>query len=203
MLLLKNGFLEKIETWHVGLSCQYTHFMSFSSKSEHDTVADQATLSLLVRGYNNNNKNVFNMGCKFGSSVVLLSGGSQNFQPKICTQNFLSTPGLAPTNVVPCYKFHFEKWLYIQIIWMPQLLATACQKCVFIWQDSFAVMTSNLNFIVRPILQLFVIALYALIQPLNRKITKMVLHLSRLSLHLKSYHENYSIKITPVFGNDR
>ena len=34
----------KIETWHVGLSCQYTHFMSFSSKSEHDTVADQATL---------------------------------------------------------------------------------------------------------------------------------------------------------------
>ena len=46
MLLLKNGFLEKIETWHVGLSCQYTHFMSFSSKSEHDTVADQATLSM-------------------------------------------------------------------------------------------------------------------------------------------------------------
>ena len=45
MPLLKNGFLEKIETWHVGLSCQYTHFMSFSSKSEHDTVADQATLN--------------------------------------------------------------------------------------------------------------------------------------------------------------
>ena len=44
MPLLKNGFLEKIETWHVGLSCQYTYFMSFSSKSEHDTVADQATL---------------------------------------------------------------------------------------------------------------------------------------------------------------
>ena len=119
-------------------------------------------------------------------------------------------------------------------------------------------MTSNVNFIARPILQLFVIALYALIQPLNRKITKMVLHLSSgreirilepgavslkvarklllvylfvqrfiwepgafhhpaganllfcscyfkacLSLHLKSYHENYSIKITPVFGNDR
>ena len=40
----KNGFLDKIETWHVSLSCQYTHFMSFSSKSEHDTVADQATL---------------------------------------------------------------------------------------------------------------------------------------------------------------
>ena len=45
MPLLKNGYLEKIETWHVGLSCQYTHFMSFSSKSEHDTVADQATLT--------------------------------------------------------------------------------------------------------------------------------------------------------------
>ena len=44
MPLLKNGFLEKIETWHVGLSCQYTHFMSFSSKSEHVTIADQATL---------------------------------------------------------------------------------------------------------------------------------------------------------------
>ena len=44
MSLLKNGFLEKIETWHVGFSCQYTHFMSFSSKSEHDTIADQATL---------------------------------------------------------------------------------------------------------------------------------------------------------------
>ena len=44
MPLLKNDFLEKNETWHVGLSCQYTHFMSFSGKSEHDTVADQATL---------------------------------------------------------------------------------------------------------------------------------------------------------------
>ena len=44
MPFLKNGFLENIETWHVGLSCQHTHFMSFSSKSEHVTVADQATL---------------------------------------------------------------------------------------------------------------------------------------------------------------
>ena len=48
MPLLKNGFLEKIETWHVGLSCQYTHFMSFSGKSEHDTVADQATLTFSI-----------------------------------------------------------------------------------------------------------------------------------------------------------
>ena len=46
MPLLKNGFLEKIVTWHVGLSCQYTHYMSFSSKSEHVTVADQATLKV-------------------------------------------------------------------------------------------------------------------------------------------------------------
>ena len=38
----------KIETWHVGLSYQYTHFMSFSSKSEHDTVADQATLNMNI-----------------------------------------------------------------------------------------------------------------------------------------------------------
>ena len=45
MPLVKNGFLEKIETWHVGLSYQYTHFRSLSSKSEHDTVADQATLT--------------------------------------------------------------------------------------------------------------------------------------------------------------
>ena len=48
MPLLKNGSLEKIETWHVGLSCQYTHFKSFLSKSEHDTVADQATLTSFV-----------------------------------------------------------------------------------------------------------------------------------------------------------
>ena len=57
MLLLKNGFLEKIETWHVGLSCQYTHFMLFSSKSEHDTVAHQATLitSTLIEFSNHEN----------------------------------------------------------------------------------------------------------------------------------------------------
>ena len=38
----KRLFGKKIETWYVGLSSQYTHSMSFSSKSEHDTVADQA-----------------------------------------------------------------------------------------------------------------------------------------------------------------
>ena len=32
------------------------------------------------------------MGCKFGSSVVLLSDGCQNFQPHIRTQNFLEYP---------------------------------------------------------------------------------------------------------------
>ena len=46
MPLLKIDFLEKIETWHVGLSCQYTHFMSFSSKSEHDTVVDHYGISI-------------------------------------------------------------------------------------------------------------------------------------------------------------
>ena len=46
---------------------------------------------------------------------------------------------------------------------------------------NYEVMTSNLNFDVRLILQLFVIALCAVSQPINRK---MVLH---LSLRLKSY----------------
>ena len=32
------------------------------------------------------------MGCKFGSSVVLLLGGSRHFQLQIRTQNVLSTP---------------------------------------------------------------------------------------------------------------
>ena len=67
MLLLNNSSLEKIETWHVGLSCQYTHFMSFSSKSEHDTVADRATLSLDTPLYND---------MKLG-----LIHNSQSFQP--------------------------------------------------------------------------------------------------------------------------
>ena len=42
----KTAFWKNIETWHVGLSWQCTHFMSFSSKSEHVTLADQATLKL-------------------------------------------------------------------------------------------------------------------------------------------------------------
>ena len=80
---------------------------------------------------------------------------------------------------------------------MQQHLATTYQKKnKFIWKDSYEVMTSNVNFVARPILQLFVIALCAVSQPLNRKITKMVLH---LSLHLKSYLENYFMKIVPVF----
>ena len=41
--------------------------------------------------------------------------------------------------------------------------------------------------IARPILQLSVITLCAVSQPLNRKITKVDLH---LGLHLKSYFEN-------------
>ena len=47
-------------------------------------------------------------------------------------------------------------------------------------------MTSNINFNARPVLQLFVIALCVVSQTLNRKITKMVLH---VSLCLKSYLE--------------
>ena len=62
MLLLKNDFLEKIETWHVGLSCQYTHLMSFSSKSEHDTVADQATLSMLQFEQHPSEAHIFGRG---------------------------------------------------------------------------------------------------------------------------------------------
>ena len=48
-------------------------------------------------------------------------------------------------------------------------------------------MTSNVNLDARPDLQLFVIALCVVSQPLNRKITKMVL---RVRLCLKSYLEN-------------
>ena len=47
MSLLKNGFLEKKnETWYVGLSCQYTHFMSFSSKSEYCTLICHYSIAL-------------------------------------------------------------------------------------------------------------------------------------------------------------
>ena len=67
---------------------------------------------------------------------------------------------------------------------MPQFLATTCQKRGFM---SFVVLTSNVNFGARPILQLFVTALCVVSQPLNRKITKMVLH---VSLRSKSYLEN-------------
>ena len=39
--------------------------------------------------------------------------------------------------------------------------------------------------------------------PLQRKITKMVMRMMRLSLHLKSYHESCVMKIVLPFGNDR
>ena len=52
------------------------------------------------------------------------------------------------------------------------------------------------NFDMSLILQLFVIALCAVSQLLNRKITKMVLH---VSLTLKSYLEKCFMKIIPVF----
>ena len=56
-------------------------------------------------------------------------------------------------------------------------------------------MASNVNFNTKPIFQLFIIALCVVSQPLNRKITKIVLC---LSLHLKSYLENYFMKIIPA-----
>ena len=56
-------------------------------------------------------------------------------------------------------------------------------------------MTSHINFEARPILQLFVIALCAVSQLLNRNITKMVL---RVSLCLNSNLENDFMKIIPV-----
>ena len=46
----KNGadqqrlFRKKVETWHIGLSCQYVHSISFSNKPAHDTIADLVTL---------------------------------------------------------------------------------------------------------------------------------------------------------------
>ena len=45
--------------------------------------------NLLIRG--KNRKFGLDMSCKFGSSVDLLSGGSQNFQ-HICTQNLFWVP---------------------------------------------------------------------------------------------------------------
>ena len=55
---------------------------------------------------------------------------------------------------------------------MPQLLATTCQNCGFIWKDSYEIMTLNVNLDARPILQLSVIALCAVSQPINRKNTE-------------------------------
>ena len=53
-------------------------------------------------------------------------------------------------------------------------------------------MTSNLNFDAKPIL----IALCGVNQPLNRKITKIVL---RVILRFRFYHENHLMEIIPVF----
>ena len=49
-------------------------------------------------------------------------------------------------------------------------------------------MTSNVNFDIRPILQLSVIALCVVSELFNRRKTKMVLH---LSLRVKLYYENF------------
>ena len=57
------------------------------------------------------------------------------------------------------YKFCFEGSYYIQIIEMPHIFATTCQKQGFIWWYSLAVMTSNVNSDAKLILQLVVITL--------------------------------------------
>ena len=66
--------------------------------------------------------------------------------------------------------------------------------------NSVVILTSNVNFDVEQILQIFVIALCAGNQSLNRKIMKMILH---LSLHLQSYQEKYFLKIICLFHNYR
>ena len=58
-------------------------------------------------------------------------------------------------------------------------------------------MTSNVNFDARPILQLFVIALCAVSQPINTKIIKKS-PLCKFAF-LKSYIENIIMKIIPFF----
>ena len=61
---------------------------------------------------------------------------------------------------VPSYKFCFEEGLYIEIILMP---STFCYHFPKTWiHDSVVVMTSNVNFDERPILQLFVVTLCAI-----------------------------------------
>ena len=74
---------------------------------------------------------------------------------------------------------------------MPQILAITSRKRGFIWWDSFAVLKVNID--ARPLLQLFVIALCLVSQPLNRK---KILHLSLL---LKTN----SWKSFLFFANDR
>ena len=83
---------------------------------------------------------------------------------------------------------------------MPQVLASPWWKCVFVWQDSFVVMTSNINFYVWTNFSTFCIALCVISQLFDRKITK---NGSACHLRLKSYLENCPVmKIIPVFAND-
>ena len=103
----------------------------------------------------------------------------------------------APTHGMPSYELCFEEACHK---YLNNLSATTFRyhlpKRGFIWWDSFVVTTSNVKFDARPILQLSVIALCAVSQPLNRKITKMVVC---VSLRLKSHLENLKMKIITGF----
>ena len=88
----------------------------------------------------------------------------------------------APTTGVPSYKFCFEGCNFY-IIQIPQLLATTCKKA-HLMRYFFLVTTSNINFYVITILQLFAIALCAASQPLKRITIKMVLHVSLQLSHI-------------------
>ena len=65
---------------------------------------------------------------------------------------------------------------------------------MWVQRDGFLVMTLIVNFNMRPILYLFCIELGEVSQPLNRKITVVVLC---VNMHLKSYLEKQLKKIIP------
>ena len=76
----------------------------------------------------------------------------------------------APTNDVPSYKFCFEEGSYNQQFECHHFQLPSSKMWVCLVRQ-FLVMSSNVNFNVILILQLFAIALCEVSQPLNRKIT--------------------------------
>ena len=65
--------------------------------------------------------------------------------------------------IIPC-QFHFTRNTSYATVSIPQSLAPTWPKRLFLWWNSFAVITSNVNFNMRPILQPFAIALWAVSQ---------------------------------------